>query len=233
MVKVIRKYVPVLAALVVSAGGAAALQLTRQRAVATVADSTPTTAAPGTFDLAAPQLVRPVEPQHTAPPPARRPVVSMASTPFPQEYRILLTRSVFSNETDRRASRGPGSGQTDGARSYESSLTFRGAMREGSQFVAFIEDNGSNRTMRLKIGEKLGRGEIRQISLNQIIYQVGELATPVEIGGTLSGTGIASTTQPAPSSIGQAASASPSSSTTGGDDLLERMRKRRQLEGGG
>lgn len=231
MVKVIRKYVPVLAALVVSAGGAAALQLTRQRAVATVADST-SAAAPGAFDLAAPQLVRPVEPQNTAPPPARRPVVSMASTPFPQEYRILLTRSVFSNETDRRASRGPGSGQAGGARSYESSLTFRGAMREGSQFVAFIEDNGSNKTMRLKVGEKLGRGEIRQISLNQIVYQVGDLATPVEIGGTLSGTGIASaTTQPVPSSIGQAASASPS--TTGGDDLLERMRKRRQLEGGG
>jgi hypothetical protein len=232
MQKVTRKFVSVIAAVVVAAGGVAALQLTRQRAAAVTADPPAPSTPSGALDITAPQLVSPIQPRQPAPPPAqRRAVVSVAAATFPQEYRILLTRSVFSNQPERRGPRGGGS-DSGPSRSYEATLTFRGAMRDGSQYVAFIEDNGSNKTMRLKVGEKLGRGEIRDISLNQLVYQIGERALPIEIGGTLSGTGIvAATTQPAgPSSGAQAASASPSSG--GGDDLLERMRKRRQQEGG-
>ena len=233
MPKVTRKLVPVMAVIVVAAGGVTALQLTRQRAAAVTADSpAPSTPAGGSLDITAPQLVSPIQPKQSAPPPAqRRAVVSVATPSFPQEYRILLTRSVFSNQPVRRGS-GGGSGDSGASRSSEATLTFRGAMREGSQYVAFIEDNGSNKTMRLKVGEKLGRGEIREITLNQLLYQIGDRALPIDIGGTLSGTGIAGpTTQPVGSSSGaQAASASPSAG--GGDDLLERMRKRRQQEGG-
>lgn len=232
MPKVTRKLVPVIAVIVVAAGGVTALQLTRQRAAAVTADSLAPSTTAGALDITAPQLVSPIQPKQSAPPPAqRRAVVSVATASFPQEYRILLTRSVFSNQPERRGPRG-GAGDPGAARSSEATLTFRGAMREGSQYVAFIEDNGSNKTMRLKVGEKLGRGEIREITLNQLLYQIGDRALPIDIGGTLSGTGIAGpTTQPVGSSSGaQAASASPSSG--GGDDLLERMRKRRQQEGG-
>jgi len=221
----------VIAVIVVAAGGVTALQLTRQRAAAVTADSPAPSTSAGALDITAPQLVSPIQPQQPAPlAPQRRAVVSVAAATFPQEYRILLTRSVFSNQPARRGS-GGGSGDSGPSRSYEATLTFRGAMRDGSQYVAFIEDNGSNKTMRLKVGEKLGRGEIREITLNQLMYQIGDRALPIDIGGTLSGTGIAApTTQPVGSSSGaQAASGSPSS---GGDDLLERMRKRRQQEGG-
>lgn len=227
-----RKFVPLLAVAAVACGGVAVLQLTRQRAAAVTADPRPQGGTAGALDFTAPQLVGPPQAQSTAPRAApRRPVVvAVPAATFPQDYRILLTRSVFSNQPARRGSSEGGAGGA-GSRSYESTLTFRGAMRDGSQFVAFIEDTGSNKTMRLKVGEKLGRGEIREISLNQIVYQVGDRATPIPIGSNLSGTGImVASTQPSPASAGQAASASPSSS--GGDDLLERMRKRRQQEGG-
>lgn len=231
MRKVNRKIVSMISAVVVVAGGVTALQLTRQRAAAVTAEAPAPSTPPGALDVTAPQLVSPIQPRQAASPPAqRRAVVSVAAATFPQEYRILLTRSVFSNQPERRGARG-GAAESGPSRSYEATLTFRGAMRDGSQYVAFIEDNGSNKTMRLKVGEKLGRGEIRGISLNQLVYQIGDRTLPIEIGGTLSGTGIIAATQPAagPSTGTQAASASPSS---GGDDLLERMRKRRQQEGG-
>lgn len=233
MPKVSKKLVSVLASVVAAASGIAALQLTRQRAGATAAGPVPASASPGALDLTAPQLVPPVEPRQqpaTPEPGQRRPVVSMAATPLPQEYRILLMRSVFLNQPGQRVGR-PDAG-VGGPRSYEASLTFRGVMREGSQAVAFIDDG--NRTMRLKVGDKIGRGEIRGISLNQLVYQVGDRTIPVDIGMNLTGTGIMSstpTTQPSSATGTQTASTSAASSG-GGDDVLERMRKRRQQEGG-
>jgi len=229
MPKVSKKVLSVLASVAVAASGVAALQLTRQRAGA--AGPVPSSASSGALDLTAPQLVPPVEQKQQNPQPAtgqRRPVVSMASTPLPQDYRILLSRSVFLNQPGQRVGRTTESGG-GGPRSYEASLTFRGVMREGSQAVAFIDDG--NRTMRLKTGDKIGRGEIREISLNQLLYQVGDRTITVDIGMNLTGTGImTSTTQPSPGS--QAQTASTSTGASGGDDVLERMRKRRQQEGG-
>jgi hypothetical protein len=229
MPNVSKKVLSVVASVAVAASGIAALQLTRQRAGA--AGPIPSGAASAGLDVTAPQLVPPIEPKATPPAvasPQRRPVVSMASTPLPQEYRILLSRSVFLNQPGQRVGRPTDSG--GGApRSFEASLTFRGVMREGSQSVAFIDDGNSTR--RLKVGDKIGRGEIREISLNQLFYQVGDRTIPVDIGMNLTGTGImTSTTQPSASSGTQTASTSPGSS--GGDDVVERMRKRRQQEGG-
>ena len=232
MPKVSKKLVSVLASVAVAASGIAAFQLTRERAGA--AAPVPPGAQSSALDLTAPQLIPPIEPKQSSPPPSpspqRRPVVSITA-PLPQEYRILLSRSVFLNQPGQRVGRSDSGGGPP--RSFEASLTFRGVMRDGGQVVAFIEDGSG--TKRLKVGDRIGRAEIRQISLNQLVYQVGDRTNSVDIGMNLSGTGVMSsapTTQGASATGTQTASTSTESSSGGSDDVLERMRKRRQQEGG-
>lgn len=242
MLKLSKKLWSIAAGVVVAGSGLAALQLSRPGPGASAAEPATIPRSAGALDLTAPPLVKPVRPLTAGTQPApRRFVVSSPSAPFPQEYRILLVRSVFSNQPVRRVGPGGGpDGPGGGPRSYEANLTFRGAMRDGSDIVAFIDDGTTSRTLRLKVGDKLGRGEIRGISLNQLQYQLGNRTVPVDIGMNLTGTGITATTRPSagPSTDTQTASSSSasdasSSASAGADSIVERMRKRRQREEGG
>ena len=173
--------------------------------------------------------------------------------PLPREYAILLERSIFTNHVARPPSpfRGTGgpvsaseaarSAAEQAAAAQEAALAFRGAMLEGGKLIAFVEDTSAGKTYRLKTGDPLGRGRMGVITLEYMVYQVGDKQTRVEIGHTLTGTGIApATTRPsgaglptASSSNSSPSSASSSSSTPpGGNDVLEKMRQRRLQEGG-
>lgn len=163
---------------------------------------------------------------------------------LPQEYAVLLTRSIFA-KSGRSAGPGfvrRGGGGADDAdaagtssrssdSSPESRWAFRGVFREGPQLIAFLEDLSSRKTYRLKAGDSVARGRIAEITLDRIWYQVGDKRSAVEIGQTLEG-GVAAappTSRPADAATTGGAASTPPSAASSAE---ERMRQRRQQEGG-
>ena len=177
--------------------------------------------------------------------------MGQASPPqaLPQEYAVLLTRSIFA-KSGRSAGpgilgRGGSEGDSGGtARASESSpesrWAFRGVFREGPRLIAFLEDLTSRKTYRLKVGDPVARGRVAEITIDQLWYQVGDKRSAVGIGQTLDGSTVAvsapPTTRPTDASgrpaeavTGTAAAAQPPTAATTAE---ERMRLRRQQEGG-
>ena len=180
---------------------------------------------------------------------SRRPI-GQATVPqaLPQEYAVLLTRSIFAKSGQSSGpgilGRGGGEGDSGGvARASESSpesrWAFRGVFREGPRLIAFLEDLTSRKTYRLNVGDPVARGRLADITIDQLWYQVGEKRSAVEIGQTLDGAIAAApppTTRPADASgrpaepaAGTGAAAPPPAAATTAE---ERMRLRRQQEGG-
>lgn len=164
---------------------------------------------------------------------------------LPQEYAVLLSRSIFAKSGRsagpgfvRRGGGGPDDPDTavTSSRSADSSpesrWAFRGVFREGPQLIAFLEDLSSRKTFRMKVGDSVARGRIAEITLDRICYQVGDKRSVVEIGQTLEG-GLAATppptSRPADSATTGAAASPPPSAPSSAE---ERMRLRRQQEGG-
>ena len=167
------------------------------------------------------------------------------SQALPQEYAVLLTRSIFAKSGLSAGpgfvGRGAGGGPDDAdaaataSRSRDSSpesrWAFRGVFREGPHLIAFLEDLSSRKTYRLKVGDPVARGRIAEITLDQIWYQVGDKRSVVEIGQTLAG-GVAAalpTSRPADSTTSGGPASTPPSAASSAE---ERMRQRRQQEGG-
>ena len=162
----------------------------------------------------------------------------ISSHPFDPAYGILLTRSIFARSgrgagVPAISSSDPTAAAAAAARNApEASLTFRGVMRDGPKLIAFIEDARTGKTLRIKAGDPLATGRVTELTLDRLVYQVGDKRNAIEVGYTLSG-GAPPATQPTGGASGsgtssQASSASPS---TGGDDIVERLRRRREQEG--
>lgn len=132
----------------------------------------------------------------TGPLPASDPAAATQSVtsvpPFPPEFAILLTRSMFT--------RGPakpiGPGQPGGG--PEANLGLRGVLVQDGQFTALIEDLASKSAQRLKAGDPLGPGRIATITLDGIGYESGGRTTQVAIGQNLLGAALPPPPSPPP-----------------------------------
>ncbi len=109
---------------------------------------------------------------------------------LPEEFAILQTRSPFAH--------GPKPGRSAGP---EASLVLKGAVEIGGRFIAFFEDKASKRVMQLSMGEVVGRGKVKKISLDAIEYEAaGAGAKRIEVGQNLNGEVVppTPTSKPAP-----------------------------------
>ena len=169
--------------------------------------------------------------------------VSFASPPYPSDYNILLRRTIFARSgqaiatSERRDSIAPdpsrGSRPPPGpGASLESGLVFRGAWRQGTNLIAFVEDTSTGKTLRLAVGDAIGHGKVTDISEDRLIYQLNGRPLPVEVGWNFEGSAAIVATRPTsgPSDTASSASSAPSSSSGAEDSVLEKMRKRRQQE---
>src|SRR5438105_11688855 len=97
---------------------------------------------------------------------------------LPEEFAILHTRSPFMH--------GPKPGRGAGP---EASLVLKGAVEIGGRFIAFFEDKSSKRVMQLSMGEAVGRGKVKKISLDAIEYEAAGAAAAkrIEVGQNLNG----------------------------------------------
>jgi len=129
---------------------------------------------------------------------------------------------------------------------------------EGPQYTAFFEDAGAGKILQVLTGDVVGKGRLRAVNLDSVQYDRGGKFSIVKVGYTLTGTQAASMGFATPASSASAAASgtsrsgsstptstapattqpttAPSTGATsapvsdGLQDILERMRQRREQE---
>ncbi len=102
-------------------------------------------------------------------------------------YQIILQRNIFSRQ------RGPIRRRRDDrprpaiTRNPESYLVLKGIVQEGDTFIAFIENTQTNTVLRLREGESVTRGTVKNFTLDSIEYQLEGNTISVVIGRDLEG----------------------------------------------
>lgn len=135
-------------------------------------------------------------------------------------------------------------------------FVLRGIALEGSQFTAFFEDTRAGRILQVRPGDVVGKGRIPAVNIDSAQYQRGDKLTVIPVGHTLTGSrapgagfetpaptpaaSTGSTAKPTAPSQGSSATTQPttapaetptSAPASGGlQDILERMRRRREQE---
>jgi hypothetical protein len=93
---------------------------------------------------------------------------------------------------------------------------------QGDQHVAFLEDSRLDRTLKIKVGDSVGKGKITAITINGIQYQRDEKTREIKIGYTLSGSSEVSRSS---SSYRRSYSRSPSSTRSSSTDKSTSTKK--------
>lgn len=126
-----------------------------------------------------------------------RPLADASTTPLAHplspRYHVLLTRSIFSRDKSigPLASAPDGGGGPGHAAAAETTLAFRGAAMQGTDFTAFFEDvSGGGGVKRVKEGEKLASGFVRRVTIDAIDYETNGHTTRVAIGQNLAGAAV-------------------------------------------
>jgi hypothetical protein len=183
-------------------------------------------------------------------------------TAMPEEFAMVLDRSLFSKDRPYQRSERPDTGGNSGfqppvaPRPPESRVALRGiTIRDDDSFVILENlDSGANEVHHL--GEKVSQGKIVAINFNNLVYEAdnGKQQT-VTIGYTFDGqpaltasailssgsytpptstpsTGTPGAATPPPGSTGSSASPPSGSSGAPSSNLIEMMRRRRAEQGG-
>jgi hypothetical protein len=115
-----------------------------------------------------------------------------ATAPEPQDawtkYQIILQRNIFSRQRSpvrqRQSSDRPRAVVVPNPESY---FLLKGIVQEGDKFIAFIEDNRSNSVLRLREGDGVARGIIKNFTLDSIEYQSEGRTISVPLGRDMEG----------------------------------------------
>jgi hypothetical protein len=171
-------------------------------------------------------------------------------------YRLLVERNIFLRDRRRRVPRAPlPRAAPRVAPDSDRDIVLTGIGRRDGEYVAFFENAILDVTVRLQVGQDVGKGKIKAITLDAVQYDRGGSVTRIEVGDALQGgrfireTVAAApppATQPAgpstsPTSQPEIAASQPAPSprppaSGGGEkssdvaDILKRMRERRARE---
>lgn len=210
-------------------------------ATAPVATTSPTTA-PTTSPVA---TTAPADTQ-----PAPQPSIAVATSRIlPREYSILAERSIFQKGSHvtrvverSRSQPGPSVAAPAPAKAaaMEDSLVFEGATESGDHFLALVEDRTTSKALMFQVGDAIARGRIAAITLDTLDYVATGNVVHVQVGQNLRGETMSpatsdavastgSTTAPSTGAPGDGSAAAPGGSG-GSNDIVERLRRRRQAE---
>jgi hypothetical protein len=103
------------------------------------------------------------------------------------QYQIILQRNIFSRQRGPVRQRRPERDRPIITRNPESYLILKGIVQEGGTFIAFIENTQNNTVLRLREGESVARGTVKNFTLDSIEYQLGDKAVSVVLGRDLEG----------------------------------------------
>jgi hypothetical protein len=170
---------------------------------------------------------------------------------FGSRYAILIERNIFSRNRPQRYI--PIGGSRDSGEkkfappSEETSYVLTGVIREDGKYAAFIENSRTGATVKAKVGDAVARGKITAIHIDGLTYESEGKSLALQVGKTLSGEKPGSRSARSSSEDGKAsgdrkgsggpkiaesagekpAESAESSST---EDILARMKKRREME---
>lgn len=155
---------------------------------------------------------------------------SPALASLPRDYEILGRKSIFARD---RVSRVAGSerGRYQSAPKSSSVPVLIGILQEDAGFAGALELPDTGKLVQVHVGEALpgNVGTVSSITLDylEFVTAAGQPPTRIPVGHNLQGgEAVASTTQPTT----QPATGDAASPAAEGDDLLTRMRLRRQQE---
>ena len=214
-----------------AAVAAAGLAVVTARAAPTSAPSSSTTR-PSLTD--APRS----RPAGVAAPPV---MVSTTPTPMSAAFSAVRYRSIFVK--GEQSLRPEGGGFTRPAyvptpSRPQASLVFNGVIVVGDRADALIEDTNARKVFTVRVGELLAGGRVLAITFDGLDYMFGGKLTHVVIGQTLEGTTASQLPDVAPTAGGgppppDAAGTLGNTVGMSPEDILARMKKRRQMEMGG
>ena len=156
------------------------------------------------------------------------------------QYQVILQRNIFSRQRGPILSRQPGeSPGTVVTPNPESYFLLKGIVQEADKFIAFLEDNRGNGVLRLREGDQVARGVVKNFTLDSIEYQFEDRTINVPVGRDLEGGRGAITINrlmelsaaSAPASEQKGASAQPANSAAEAEILKKLMEQRKQQLG--
>jgi hypothetical protein len=156
--------------------------------------------------------------------------------PMAPEYAVLLRRSVFARTGE--AAFVPGRATTTSAPSSapvltpEQAVVFVGVLAQDDEYMAFAENQVTHQITILRSGDDVARGKVAAITLDTIAYVSGGAIKEVHLGQNLAGEVVASSLSSGSSSTAPSGP-TPAGLTAEQQAIFERMRQRRQREGGG
>jgi hypothetical protein len=167
------------------------------------------------------------------------------------DYQVIVERNVFLKTLPTPTAGGPtvatitqnlpDFGQA--AAPVIAPVVLTGVILRGSEYLAFLEDTGTETTLRLRQGDSYGEGRITAVERDAILYRRGRTSTRVEVGHALDGslyvpatrTGGAASGQTTDGAAAETAPAATGGAAAAGDEsddaaTLERLRQRREKE---
>ncbi|HXE54553.1 MAG TPA: hypothetical protein VN541_16140 [Tepidisphaeraceae bacterium] len=102
--------------------------------------------------------------------------VALGADLMPGSFRILLTRSIFSEG---------GQPATASAQASHSGMALRGILQQGAAFIAFIEDSTRGDERQVKIGDPLAGGTVTAIDLHGLELACAGRKTRIQVGQTV------------------------------------------------
>jgi hypothetical protein len=125
-----------------------------------------------------------------APQPASRPATQPATVPiatdepYDDKYLVVVNRSIFARGGTPAAGKPRGPAAAPGP---EAGLGLKGIFEGDGRFTAFVEDLASRQTRRLHVGDSIGAGRIKSMTLAMLEYEAGGKSTQVQVGQNLLG----------------------------------------------
>ena len=149
------------------------------------------------------------------------------SNPSWETYQILVTNNMFLR--DRSAAIRP-SPEMQTPPSPQKSTVLTGIVRQGQEYIAFLEDTQTHATAKVRAGEPVCQGRLTSIAMHYVDYEKDGATTRIEIGKNLEGAAAdllpLAASQATPSATVGAPSGAPGSAA----DILERLRQKRLKE---
>lgn len=102
-------------------------------------------------------------------------------------YQIILQRNIFSRQRGPIRRRRVERTRRTVTRNPESYHILKGIVQEGGTFIAFIENTQNNTVFRLREGESIARGAVKNFTLDSIEYQLEDKTVSVALGRDLEG----------------------------------------------
>lgn len=102
-------------------------------------------------------------------------------------YQVILQRNIFSRQRSPLRQRRAAQARPVVTRNPESYLLLKGIVQEDGTFIAFVEDTQGNRVLRLREGDSVARGTVKNFTLDSIEYQLEDKTINVMLGRDLEG----------------------------------------------